>query len=132
MNPGTERWLSFANADIKTASKLFEDRDLAGIICFHCQQAIEKGLKAVLHEYNVAIPKTHSLVKLFNLVPPEVKDKFPVNEYDLIPVDKVYIDSRYPIDMGLLPFGMPDIDDAGSIYAVAQNVLDIIKAGLNK
>lgn len=128
----TESWLNFAHADFKSAQKLLEENDLARIVTFHCQQAIEKSLKAILEEYDEIIPKTHSLIKLFNLIPDKLKKEFNINEDDLIPIDKVYIDSRYPIDMGMLPFGTPGIDDAKRIFVITEKIYNIIVSALNK
>jgi HEPN domain-containing protein len=35
-------------------------------VCFHCQQSVEKYLKALLEELNRAIPKTHDLEELLH------------------------------------------------------------------
>lgn len=37
-------------------------------VCFHCQQAVEKYLKAILAIYNKPIPRTHDLEQLHELV----------------------------------------------------------------
>jgi HEPN domain-containing protein len=36
-------------------------------VCFHCQQSVEKYLKARLKEAGVNFPKTHDLIKLLGL-----------------------------------------------------------------
>lgn len=42
-------WLQYAENDLDAARFLLGMKPLpAGIICFHCQQAAEKGLKAYL------------------------------------------------------------------------------------
>lgn len=42
--------------------------DVTEIVCFHCQQAVEKYLKALLiHKKTVSIPKTHNIDLLLNL-----------------------------------------------------------------
>src|SRR5262249_1884728 len=38
--------------------------------CFHCQQAAEKYLKALLKELGLVVPRTHELNKLLNLLRP--------------------------------------------------------------
>lgn len=40
-------------------------------ICFHCQQAVEKFLKALLQEAAVAFYKTHNLEALGKLLLPQ-------------------------------------------------------------
>jgi HEPN domain-containing protein len=44
------------------------------IVAFHCQQAIEKYLKALLICHKIDFPKTHDLVKLLDLS--KEKDSF--------------------------------------------------------
>ena len=39
-------------------------------VCFHCQQSAEKYLKALLEELGLAIPKTHDLEDLLDLLLP--------------------------------------------------------------
>ena len=41
-------WIEKANKDIKAVEKLKDDNEITEIICFHCQQAVEKYLKALL------------------------------------------------------------------------------------
>jgi HEPN domain-containing protein len=38
------------------------------VVAFHCQQAAEKYLKAVLVRYQIEFPKTHDLIKLLEKV----------------------------------------------------------------
>jgi HEPN domain-containing protein len=40
------------------------------LVCFHCQQAAEKYLKAVLNEHGARIPRTHDLEDLLGLLLP--------------------------------------------------------------
>ena len=71
MKRKTAQWVRKAEADlllVKLAgAKKVELRDL---ICFHCQQAIEKYLKAVLQELGWAVPYTHDLTGLIDLLIP--------------------------------------------------------------
>lgn len=53
----TESRLNFAKADLKSSKKLLEDNELARMAALHCQQTIEKSLKAILEEYNIHVPK---------------------------------------------------------------------------
>jgi len=54
-------WLTIAYDDYDSASYLFDNKRLKPleIICYHCQQAVEKSLKAFLCANNIEIPKTH-------------------------------------------------------------------------
>ena len=65
MDDIVQQWLEFANADLETADFLYEKqypRQLE-IICYHCQQAGEKAIKAVYiaKEIPGGIPRKHDL-----------------------------------------------------------------------
>ena len=69
------RWIEKAEEDMKTAECLLkvEDAPLSPV-GFHCQQAIERYLKAFLTEYEVRAGKTHDLEVLLNLCIQKDKD----------------------------------------------------------
>ena len=65
MDDNVQLWLEFANADLETAAFLYEKqypRQLE-IICYHCQQAGEKAIKAlyIAKEIPGGIPRKHDL-----------------------------------------------------------------------
>lgn len=64
------QWLTKANNDLKVAEneiKLPADDRVTEAICFHCQQAVEKFLKAYLITRKVEFSKTHNLEFLLEL-----------------------------------------------------------------
>jgi HEPN domain-containing protein len=65
------QWLVKAQSDwatvkILTASK----RCPTDTVCFHCQQFVEKLLKALLTRHSIEVPKTHDLRRLIQLAHP--------------------------------------------------------------
>jgi HEPN domain-containing protein len=72
MNPLTLEWVAKAEGDRATAEReLLATTDLnLDAVCFHCQQCVEKYLKARLQEANVFIPRTHDLTTLLDLLLP--------------------------------------------------------------
>ena len=64
--PIVAEWLRYANMDFATAKFDFENMHPAPleIICYHCQQAAEKFLKAIIIDYNKEAEKTHDLQRL--------------------------------------------------------------------
>ena len=56
-------WLEIANADLDVAQYLFARpvHKQLEIICYHCQQSVEKSLKAFLCANDVEIPKVHAV-----------------------------------------------------------------------
>ena len=68
MKPTTREWVRKAENDFKAAAQLIRRRKdlVADAACFHCQQCVEKYLKARLLEAGVAFPRTHDLLRLLN------------------------------------------------------------------
>ena len=62
------KWLRYAQMDYDIAvhDKSFDPVPIA-IICYHCQQAGEKALKAILAYHDEEIPRTHDLYRLLEL-----------------------------------------------------------------
>ena len=75
----TAQWLKKADADLTAAEQLLRARPLlADQIGFHCQQAAEKYLKALLQEKGMAIPYTHDIRALIDLLLPVDKSLRPL------------------------------------------------------
>lgn len=93
-----KEWLDKADADYEAAASLNRSKKkikVNFIIGFHCQQAVEKYLKALLLCHKVAFPKVHDLIKLLNLI--KIKDPFLngiKNELNLLNPFAVWF--RYP------------------------------------
>jgi len=115
-----KEWLKSASFDLENISYIIKVEHLSGVVAFHTQQAIEKSLKAYLAYKQIDIPKTHKLQNLLGRVDIE----FEVDDNTLQLIDKLYIDSRYPGDLGLLPYGQPTLVDAKEFYESAQTVFD--------
>ena len=62
-------WVDKAEADYKGATALNRRRvePLPDLVCFHCQQCIEKYLKRVLVQQGRPAPRIHDLLQLLNL-----------------------------------------------------------------
>lgn len=92
-----KEWIKKAEQDRSAANVLIRQRKLAvyDIVCFHCQQCVEKYLKAYLTSINQDFPKTHDLMELVDLA---VKGN---GAFELIrdlikPLGKFAIRFRYP------------------------------------
>jgi len=72
MKPATREWVRCAEEDFEVATALIRRRAkmTANSIGFHCQQCIEKYLKARLEEAGLLAPKTHDLIALLQLLLP--------------------------------------------------------------
>ena len=77
-----EMLLRKAAADEALVDKVLDDPHIANeLVGFHCQQAVEKLLKARLVDLGVNYPKTHNLLALIDLLerqgkqlPPDLDD----------------------------------------------------------
>jgi HEPN domain-containing protein len=68
MKKETAKWLRKAENDLRVARGLLAAKPPAyDILCYLCQQAAEKFLKALLQETGLPIPHTHDLDRLRNL-----------------------------------------------------------------
>jgi len=69
MKPPTAEWVDKAEGDWNAARQLNrvrKDPNYDGV-CFHCQQCVEKYLKAKLEEAGIRFPRTHDLTSLLAL-----------------------------------------------------------------
>ena len=110
----SDEWLKAAADDLSVIAKIISDDHLTHMVAFHSQQAIEKSLKAVMEEFEIDQIKIHNLERLLELVSGHIKPE--INIMIIEKLDKLYIDARYPADLGLLPDGKPTIDDARILY----------------
>jgi HEPN domain-containing protein len=122
----TNDWLLSAESDLLLIQEIAAIENLTHLSAFHSQQSIEKSFKALIEEFDMGFIKTHSLEMLYNLV----KDKIavPVDTDLLIILDQLYIDSRYPGEMGLLPNGKPSVTESKQFFFFAQSIFDSAKS----
>ena len=66
----------------------------------------------------IAFVKTHNLEKLYK----KLDNIIEVDYEQLELINELYIESRYPGDMGLLPYGKPSSEDAREFYEFAKSV----------
>lgn len=113
-------WLQKAEHDIMTAQRLLEIQPLIlDNACFHCQQAIEKSLKAYLCYREKDIVKTHDID--FLLV--ECSGFDPIfDTIDTLNINEYAVAVRYP-DFSLVP----EIEEAKKIYELAILVNSMVK-----
>jgi HEPN domain-containing protein len=113
-----------ASNDYGASKILLNDRardNFIEIICFHCQQCVEKSLKAFLLSHEVCFPKTNDVLLLQTLCV-NVDEKF--NEFDLSDF------SRYGLEI-LYEDVLLSMEDAEKALETAGKVLDYVKSLLN-
>jgi HEPN domain-containing protein len=116
-----ELWLQFAAEDLRSAEILLT-AELFNMVCFHSQQCVEKALKALLARLDKPIPRIHDLINLHQIAQDSLGYSIDLTEEGLMLLNDVYLDSRYPRDVGLLPGGQPDQADAQKASAFAAEM----------
>ena len=125
MKRASGQWLESAEMDLGSIGQILPREDLTPVAAFHSQQCVEKCFKAVLEEYAQKVPREHSTLKLYGLVRDLIS--LEVDSEMLTDLDNLYIESRYPGELGLLPNGKPTREDAHRFYHFARTLHDEIK-----
>ena len=113
-----KEWLKAAYSDLRSIEHIMNDSFLTHVVAFHSQQVIEKSLKSIMENASISVPKVHKLETLVSKI--NIELKFNVDILEIL--DLLYIESRYPGDIGLLPHEKPTLKDAKEFYDAAQNI----------
>jgi len=124
MKVTTQKWLEFAKTDLKSCENNIHDEFVTNIVAFHSQQTVEKAFKAMLEENEISIPKVHNLTRLYALVEQFLNETIDLNELDAL--DNVYINSRYPGEIGIIATGKPTLSESRNLYEIALKLFNII------
>ena len=121
MNEETRNWLIKAFEDFTVViheMKLPKDEITTSMVCFHCQQFVEKLLKAYLVFYGIEFPRTHNLEFLKELCARHDEDFKTLHVGDL---SRYAVEARYPEE-----FYIPSIEEAEECFKIAEAVKDFI------
>ena len=108
----SSEWLDFAYMDLSAAEHLLTMRPLpVEIICYHCEQAAEKFLKATLVQFDREPPKTHDLIQLCKLCC-EVDTQFEQLADSCIELTPYGVQVRYPSNL--------ELDESDAVCALKE------------
>jgi len=115
-------WFIMAQKDLRSAKILFDHDADNEIVCFHCQQTLEKYLKGYLIAVTGELQEGHNLLKLCK------KGMQHDNEFnqflkDMAFVNAFYIETRYP---ALDPLVVSK-EDTEECFRIVDRVLARIK-----
>lgn len=130
MDERIKKWFIKADNDLKVAiDEIVTTAPATDIVCFHCQQCIEKYLKGFLSYYGVEFKKTHNLEELIRLCIQIDKDFQKFIEMNIQEMTIYATELRYP-DY----FYMPTLEEAKDAVEKAKFVKEFInkKIGLNQ
>ena len=114
-------WLKAARDDLMVIEEISDNELLTHMIAFHSQQALEKVFKAMIEYRMERVPKQHDLLLLQEKVGADLPNE---NEDILEALNELYIESRYPGSLGLLPNGKPTQAEALEFYIFVKKVFE--------
>ena len=120
MKQTTKNWITLAEDDLLAAKTLAGEDRLTNLVSFHCQQCLEKCFKAIIEEKDKPSIKSHDLLRL------QLNAGVKLSHQETIMlgiINEVYIDSRYPGELGLLPNGKPTLSEAEAFIQLSDNIL---------
>jgi HEPN domain-containing protein len=126
MSDKATEWLTKARDDLHAVELLqtFDDYPLA-VAAFHCQQAVEKSLKAFLTASGVPFLHRHDLGYLLDLCL-GVDTAFVTLEPMIDGLTPYAVEIRYPTDFPL----QPESDDVDTFHYQAQAVYEFVQKKL--
>jgi len=119
------KWIIKAGNDLLVAERELQFSDpVTDIICFHCQQAVEKYLKAYLIKNGVDFEKTHNVLFLREQCAEINKD---FNDIDFKRLNFFGVTVRYPDD-----FYVPTIDETKEYIEIAKRVKNLVESVIHQ
>jgi HEPN domain-containing protein len=115
-------WLRSAKSDIILLEEIIDNDLLTHMVAFHSQQTIEKCFKALIEYRCETVPNQHDLLLLKDRM--DSKDYPWEDEEILETLNELYIESRYPGSMGLLPNGKPTQKEALAFHRFSQEIFE--------
>jgi HEPN domain-containing protein len=124
-----KRWLRQAEEDLDVAHSLLEAKKYY-MVCFVCQQAAEKALKAYLYAQGEEFLFSHSVWKLCQLSSNYDKE-FSSLKSKVKNLDIYYTEARYPNSLNSgIPAEFFEEKDATQAQEMAQEVIIFVKKRL--
>ena len=120
-----EEWLNAAADDLAVVRSIRNNPQLTHMTSFHAQQCIEKTFKAVLEEQGLIVLKIHNLINLHGKIAHVLK--IDIDPNILKTLDQLYIDSRYPGSLGLLPNGKPSMEVVEGFIRLADEIYSHVR-----
>ena len=114
-------WLRQAHSDLAMAAYASEG-DFHAQACYHCSQAAEKALKAVLLALDQEPERTHSIERLLCALELLGIETAPLRQLPLKPLQRMTTASRYP-DGDEAPVDLFDDRDGALALQVARAVV---------
>jgi HEPN domain-containing protein/predicted nucleotidyltransferase len=128
MRKATGDWIKEAEEELASARILFE-HDRYKAACYHGQQCVEKGLKALILEKGEKPGRVHDIVELLSHAK-RLGWKIMLAMDDAVFLNSIY-KGRYPAEEGLLPHGDPSPEDASRTVKAVETFMAGVKTLLD-
>lgn len=113
-----------AESDLRAARALIEcEQPPTDAICFHCQQAVEKTLKAWLHWHEIRSPRTHNLAEILEIC--KLTDSSFTRLGEIETLTPYAVELRYADD-----FYFPPVEEARGALHLAEETADFVRTAL--
>jgi HEPN domain-containing protein len=125
MKKVTAEWVRKAEEDYQVAVQTHQGpKPFHNTVCFHCQQAAEKYLKAILEENGWTVPKTHDLDELCTSLLPSNKSLRSVRR-GLAFLTRFAVEIRYPGDNATKREAVAALRWTGKVRMEARRLLGL-------
>ena len=119
-------WMGKADKDLLTAQHELSFPDaVTEAICFHCQQAVEKYLKAYLVFLGISFQKTHEIGELITKCEPKDKE-ISIFKEEADKLTDYAIQIRYPDE-----WSEPTLTEAKEAFEIANKIKEFILKRIN-
>ena len=119
-----KQWISKAEDDLVAARRLIEiEPYILDPACFHCQQAVEKYLKAYLVYKEFHFEKTHDIDYLLEEC---AKYDEGFKSIDIKNINHFAVDIRYPDDSLV-----PELGEAKEYVQIAEQIKTLVESKIN-
>ena len=129
-----KKWFRFAFDDLRIAQNSFDTMwpKPLELICYHCQQCVEKALKGFLADRIETEPaKTHDLEKLCEICA-EIDSSFDEKIQEMCLQLTPYAVARYPEEAHIIETdAVLALQKAESIYAHCLSLIPYLEKGIN-
>lgn len=120
-------WMKKGDADLDTVKALLHvDNFHPEIVCFHCQQAVEKYFKAYLTSINENVPRIHDLDVLLQKSIKFNSDFQSLDRFNISKLTDYAVDFRYPDE-----YIETTLEEAEKYFKLANHIREYIFDKIN-
>jgi len=118
-----KEWIKKAENDLLSVENNLNSKSIpTDTVCFHCQQAVEKQLKAYCVRLDIVFEKSHDLIYLLDIINKKTNGSMDDEIYlKCEKLNEYSTTTRYPMEKY-----EPTLQEAQEAYQIAKQVKEII------